>query len=253
VVEWLLLLCLDVGVRCMLRWRGCVQLLKSNVEDFQVSEHRLDTMGLVLRGLLNGETGTRGYQLTGDAVYLEPFNLSMSTVPEHMQELRAAARDEWQMKLLDRLNVVISQLNMQWHQTIADRSKPRVGFALALNDTYNLRGKATMDSARVIMDALMQDEMNIVHHQHMLSVEALHFLFAATIVSLSLVTLVVLVTLCLTSNSDAKLLQMHNDQLTQLLFRAEDATKLKSMFLANMSHGERGRRRGGARGCHGES
>jgi CHASE3 domain sensor protein len=54
------------------------------------------------------ETGYRGYLITGDRTYLDPFRAGATAAPEHVRQLRTLfAGDDEQLRRLDRVGTLV--------------------------------------------------------------------------------------------------------------------------------------------------
>ena len=60
------------------------------------AEQTHQTINTLLQQMLNAETGSRGYLLTGDARYLEPYSESLSKITDHMHMMRELFTDDAQ-------------------------------------------------------------------------------------------------------------------------------------------------------------
>ena len=58
------------------------------------AEQTHQTINTLLQQMLNAETGSRGYLLTGDSRYLEPYSESLSKITDHMRMMRALFADD---------------------------------------------------------------------------------------------------------------------------------------------------------------
>ena len=47
-----------------------------------------DTVNRLLQSMLDAETGQRGYLLTGNDIYLQPYDKAMTALQSHMDTLR---------------------------------------------------------------------------------------------------------------------------------------------------------------------
>lgn len=47
-----------------------------------------EATGLLLSLLKDTETGQRGFVITGDHRYLEPYNAALASVPQHLEQIR---------------------------------------------------------------------------------------------------------------------------------------------------------------------
>ncbi len=113
----------------------------------------------VLIGLINMETGFRGYMTTGDDGFLEPYNVGEMQVSETLAELKELTSDN--PAQVDRWNTIEGE----WQGWIAEWIEP--GFAIrqeANMSTESIshldgtiaegRGKAAMDELRGVLDQL---------------------------------------------------------------------------------------------------
>lgn len=111
----------------------------------------------LLTGLLDAETGQRGFLLTGADRYLEPYNRAIQSIPTELVTLRrlllprpADSTD------LTRLNDLVDRKLAELQLSIDLRRKqgPKPAIDLILSD----EGKRTMDEIRVICSELQRRE-----------------------------------------------------------------------------------------------
>jgi PAS domain S-box-containing protein len=115
-------------------------------------------LGDVLANLQDAETGQRGYLLTGDERYLEPYTKSRSVVATSIARLRSLlAKDSAQQKHLSAIAEAAAVKLAELDQTIRLRRERGLDAALAVVKTD--RGKAAMDRVRSAI-AAMRDEDN---------------------------------------------------------------------------------------------
>ncbi len=70
----------------------------------------LDTSGRLLSNVKDAETGQRGYILTGQETYLEPYLVAHKKIEEKLSTLRELSKDDLeQMKLLDELQPILDE------------------------------------------------------------------------------------------------------------------------------------------------
>jgi len=232
----LLFLCIAVIVIAVTAGLSFKQLttLHDAMDEFRNSAQLSNYTSALLESQLNGETGTRGYQVTGQDIYLQPYDTSLTTTPIYL-DLLSNQLGASQGALITELSTLIANLSSQWNITITDRGMPN-GFALSVNDTLNLQGKATMDDIRAIITDIQTREAAVVDTRYSDAKSALLFVTIVTAVSLALIVLTVIGGVIIGMDMDSKGLRKHNEQLTVLLQKAEEATALKSVFLA-VSHG----------------
>ena len=110
---------------------------------------------IALRSALQDmETGQRGYLLTGDEAYLEPFNAARGAVMEDFEKLRRILEPYPQAKEpMERMRQTVQDKVSELDQTIDLRRQGRTGEALEIVRTD--RGKAAMDEARGVLDAII--------------------------------------------------------------------------------------------------
>jgi PAS domain S-box-containing protein len=116
----------------------------------------------LLKLLLDMETGLRGYLLTGEEHFLQPYRVSTTQVGPALDELEAlTASDSRQQQLVRELKISYGE----WHQfsthMIAMRERGESVDAPALN----LEGKRIMDRIRARRDELLQIEQGRLQQQ----------------------------------------------------------------------------------------
>ena len=141
---------------CLLSWRA---LQASTLAAKRVTS----TMGLTqrLQGILSlvkdGETGTRGYLLTGEEVYLDPYNNAKASLPTEVSAARALVEEHpEQVGRLTTLEQAVKDIMLDWAQTIALRRSGDTSAALARVRTD--RGKLLMDRIRTLTAQMQTTE-----------------------------------------------------------------------------------------------
>ncbi|MBI1841463.1 MAG: CHASE3 domain-containing protein, partial [Verrucomicrobia bacterium] len=117
----------------------------------------LDSVGGLLSNLIDAETGQRGFLLTGEDRYLQPYNQAVQTVPNELARLTsllAARRDE--PGNVARLNNLTNQKLGELRQTIDLRRMQGSTPALAL--VLSDQGKRVMDEFRGICADIQRRE-----------------------------------------------------------------------------------------------
>lgn len=104
--------------------------------------------------LIDAETGTRGYVLTGARAYLEPYNVALERLGPQTADLYARFQGRpAEAAELARFNALAREKLAISARSIAERSRADVAAAINANPTG--RGKAVMDEARIIIDTLL--------------------------------------------------------------------------------------------------
>jgi signal transduction histidine kinase len=102
----------------------------------------------VLAGMVDAETGQRGYIITGDSVYLEPYHNGRLEANAHLAVLRGlVASDTQQLGRVDSLQALSDRKLRELDNTVALRA---TSAAAAADRVRTGIGKAIMDSARRI-------------------------------------------------------------------------------------------------------
>lgn len=113
------------------------------------SYHRLHEMERFFDSLQDGETGQRGFILTGNESYLQPYNDGVSALPQRLNDLEAGAKgtpfeaDIMKLRPLadEKLGLMADSINVERTQG------PTAALAMIQND----QGKVVMDQIRAIV------------------------------------------------------------------------------------------------------
>lgn len=109
----------------------------------------------LLKLLLDMETGLRGYLLTGEEHFLQPYRISATQMGPSIEELsNLTAGDTQQQQLVRKLDTLYGQ----WHQFSTQMIEMRESGESVGDVGLNLRGKQIMDEIRADRDQLLQIE-----------------------------------------------------------------------------------------------
>jgi PAS domain S-box-containing protein len=114
----------------------------------------LENTQRILALLKDAETAQRGYLLTGEAQYLEPYNEAVPKIPPALRDLSrnpTVAQEE-----LKRLSTLIGAKLDELSQTVQVRQRGDIPGALAIVRTD--RGKQTMDEIRALSSKIIEQE-----------------------------------------------------------------------------------------------
>ncbi|HLZ76505.1 CHASE3 domain-containing protein [Phenylobacterium sp.] len=114
-------------------------------------------LGMVLSRLQDAETGARGYLLTGRPAYLEPYNAALAHLDPELDILKAElADDPKQGAALVRLRSIAAERQRVLKDSIDlyDKGDREAAASPARLD----RGKALMDSARVVVASMKSEQ-----------------------------------------------------------------------------------------------
>jgi signal transduction histidine kinase/CheY-like chemotaxis protein len=191
-----------------------------------------DNLRLVLNGLLDAETGARGYVITGNKNFLQPFNESVTNLPVCFDALAQAAQGE--SSFTDQLDALHTeaQIALDWQvRVIAARDR---GFARAMDLISTGDGKSIMDGVR----RQIADLTKIYLEKRAQLREGVSTqLFRASLMSLGagILGLGAGIYAFRLSRVTLKHQQRERD-LTAAKLAAEHNNEKKNIFLANMSH-----------------
>src|SRR5258708_2179896 len=123
----------------------------------QVLEHIAEVLSL----LKDAETGQRGYIITGEEAFLEPYQGGTSNVHAVVKEIRELTADNPnQQKRIDEAEPLIAAKLAELKQTIDLRRKGN------LEETTKVirggEGKKTMDNLRVILAEMEREERDLL-------------------------------------------------------------------------------------------
>jgi signal transduction histidine kinase len=194
----------------------------------------LRTLQDVLSLVTGAETGSRGFVITGDAQYLEPYRTAEADAVARLRALeRLAEVDSAQRERLQRLTPLVAQRFAILDDAI--RLRANGGFNSAAVSTRSSRGRVVMDSIRGVVAAMAADESARLRDR---SEQERHSMSRAmTLIAGSFFVAVVLglaAALVVTRDIDRRL--RAEEEARRAKEFAEAASRAKSEFLAMMSH-----------------
>jgi signal transduction histidine kinase len=140
----LVLLGLGIGIIWMVQEQRAYTEAVINTQQLRVG-----TAGL-LTSLQDAETGQRGYLLTGDASYLEPYHVAQQELPTELPELAARAiADGGRREVQEALRELIDAKLAELRETVQLAQAGDGAAALAI--VRQGRGKALMDEIRRLL------------------------------------------------------------------------------------------------------
>lgn len=130
----------------------------SETQDWVTHTHEvLEANERVLSLLKDAETGQRGYLITGQERYLDPFNTAIVAIELGLRSIKALTNDNpKQQRRLAKLEPLIESKLDELRETIELRRKE--GFDAALQVVLTDQGKETMDTIRIKKDEIDNEE-----------------------------------------------------------------------------------------------
>jgi|HubBroStandDraft_6_1064221.scaffolds.fasta_scaffold04923_5 signal transduction histidine kinase len=121
----------------------------------------LEKMDAVVTDLLNAETGERGFILTGEASFLEPYNEAFAHVYGDVKELRRLTSDNpVQQRNLDRVEPLISERLVMFQERVELRR--REGLISGAEIVRQGPGKQHMDRIRAQLGEMKEEENRLM-------------------------------------------------------------------------------------------
>ena len=121
----------------------------------------LNGLDEVLSALKDAETGQRGYVITGEARYLEPYQGAREVVDQKLKHLRDLTSDNPnQQQRLTALEPLVSSKFAELQETIELRKQE--GFGPAEKVVASDKGKNAMDSIRKVVGAMAEEETTLL-------------------------------------------------------------------------------------------
>jgi len=119
-------------------------------------------LATIVSKMKDAETGQRGYLLTGNEVFLDPYKGSREVVSEYFNEVRVLTSDnETQQRDFPKLEQLINEKYEVIDGTIAGKRK-----GLAINEATLLRGKQVMDSIRLVIKVMGDREKALMSQRN---------------------------------------------------------------------------------------
>ncbi len=134
-----------------------LQALSEGNQKIVQSHEVIIALDELLSGAQDAETGQRGYLLTNNERYLEPYNLALISIPSKLDEIAELTRDNPAQK--PRISALRSHVGAklaELKETIDLRRNQSLEAALAVVNSD--RGKTEMDDIRAQLAAMSQEE-----------------------------------------------------------------------------------------------
>ena len=212
----------------------------TSVNRFAETTDRAERTHIVLRTLeevfstvTGAETGTRGYVITGDTRYLEPYENAEKAAVARIRSLATLIDGDAQRARLEQLSPLVARRFAILHESVQLRANG--GFAGAAAATGTGRGREVMDSIRSVVDAMAAYETARLRERSVAEQRSLRRATTMTAVSfLAAVVLGLAAALVVSRDIDRRL--RAEEEARRAKEVAEAASRAKSEFLAMMSH-----------------
>jgi CHASE3 domain sensor protein len=124
------------------------------------SQETMTALNEVLSSAQDAETGQRGFLLTGNERYLEPYRTALAVIPARLDRIRELTRgDAGQQARLTELSGRLDDKLAELKETIELRRTRGLEAALAVVNSD--RGKAAMDAIRTKLANIQDEEVSL--------------------------------------------------------------------------------------------
>jgi len=118
----------------------------------------LENIKHVTATIIDAETGQRGYILTGEKRYLEPYSMAIEMIDEEIEHVQTLTSDNPnQQKRIEELKPHVEEKLAELKETIDLRDE--VGFTAAVEVVLTDRGKKSADAIREILQEMEEEEI----------------------------------------------------------------------------------------------
>src|ERR1700722_2402028 len=123
----------------------------------------LENLEQLISLLKDAETGQRGFLITGEDRYLEPYNAATGQIAQTTKEIRDLTADNPnQQQRLDTLDPLITDKLAELQETIDLRKDPTKGFEAAKDVVVTDKGKNLMDNIRKVVGDMEGEEHDLL-------------------------------------------------------------------------------------------
>ena len=124
------------------------------------SQQTVTALSEILSAAQDAETGQRGFLLTGNERYLEPYRAALASIPARLESIHATTQDNvGQQVRLKELTVRLDDKLAELKDTIEVRRARGLDAALVLVNSD--RGKAAMDAVRNQLASMQAEESSL--------------------------------------------------------------------------------------------
>ncbi|HRE81035.1 MAG TPA: CHASE3 domain-containing protein [Opitutaceae bacterium] len=129
-----------------------------NTDSIARAHETILTLQQVMTAVADAEAGQRGFLLTGDENYLQPYRQANERIDPLVQSLRSRLEgDSDKIGAMDQLAGLISTKRIEMEKTITLRGKGSIAAAINLTETDS--GRSTMEGIRRVLQNLESREL----------------------------------------------------------------------------------------------
>lgn len=135
--------------------------LHANSSDVEQSYAILDELKALRLGISDAETGMRGYVITGDRAFLQPYESAQLAVDDSLSKLREATKEHaTQLSSFATLEEQVAAVMAYIHQVVQMRAEKDL--AEVADVVRTRRGKTLMDKVRGTLRTIQQEERSLL-------------------------------------------------------------------------------------------
>ena len=117
----------------------------------------------ILALLIDAETGQRGFLITTEDRYLEPYNNAVDIIDKNIVELKGLTSDNSVQQVnIDKLEFLVDDKFAELKETISIRKNNPNGLEEARKIVLSDKGKNIMDEIRVLIDDMKSEEETLL-------------------------------------------------------------------------------------------
>ena len=228
VTIWIALSLGGIGLG-ILAWENLTKSFEASVESAQFRR----SLREVFSALQDAETGERGFLLSGDESYLDPFKQAEAQFPSRFEKLAADTMDQPELR-----NDVLALRGLAELKLAALRraieARRNATWSNAFDRTREAEGNALMGEIRSIIDRLDRRPQDMVTATGDDTRQKIRRTLLATLLAGGVGLGAGIIALYLSRVALQK--EKNERRLAEQAIRAESAAREKNAFLANMSH-----------------
>ncbi len=138
--------------------------LNTLVEASYWKDHTYEVLGdleKLLSLLKDAETGQRGFIITGEKRYLDPYNATLNQIFDDIKDIKELTADnDNQQRRIDQIQKKVSEKLTELRETISLRET--AGFEAAKAVVLTDKGKIVMDEIRDVIDDMIHEEQTLM-------------------------------------------------------------------------------------------
>jgi PAS domain S-box-containing protein len=159
-----------VLVDALVAYRNVLELHQDSAQVAH-SQEVLDALNTLLSAAKDAETGERGFLITGDERYLEPYDVALFALDAKLTEVTQLTSDNPRQKArIPQLRELVRAKLDELAATIALRRG--AGFEAAQREVMNHLGKNRMDAIRALVSEMQEDERTLLRDREQASARA---------------------------------------------------------------------------------